>query len=181
PLMGMDGGILSEDLGQSYGATLYSYAPERAKPLGAYSKDDYTSGITEGTDAYDEAVARYNSDLASGLYGGIGNKGSGDNPGQFVIALGAKGDLSRWVNKLSYKTQMFMIWYDETDNLSNKNTEEKVDDYAGTTFDLQLKYAVDENFSLGYIFGVFVPGDGIEDQYGDDTAMTNCISMVWSY
>lgn len=150
PLMGMDGGILSEDMGQSYGATLYSYAPERA--------------------------------LGTNRYGGIGNGGSGDNPGQLIAAVGAKGDLSHWVDKLSYKTQMFMIWYDETDNLVNtKNPGEKVDDYAGTTVDLQLNYALDDHFTVGYIFGIFVPGDGIEDQYGDDSAMTNCLSLVWSY
>jgi hypothetical protein len=75
-----------------------------------------------------------------------------------------------------------MIWYDETDNLNNiKNPGEKVDDYAGTTFDLHLNYALDENFTVGYIFGIFAPGDGIEDQYGDDPAMTNCVSLVWSY
>ncbi|MCA1796592.1 MAG: hypothetical protein LC645_03450, partial [Geobacteraceae bacterium] len=44
PLMGMDGGILSEDLGQSYGATLYSYAPERANAKGVFKKEDFTSG-----------------------------------------------------------------------------------------------------------------------------------------
>jgi hypothetical protein len=155
PLMGMDGGILSEDLGQSYGATLYSYAPERS-PL--------------------------QTGLPTDNYGGISNGGRGNNPGQMIAAIGAKGDLSRWVNKLSYKTQMFMIWYDETDNLNNiKNPGEEVDDYAGTTFDLQLNYAVDEHFTVGYIFGIFAPGDGIEDQYGDDPAMTNCVSLVWSY
>ncbi|OQY19521.1 MAG: hypothetical protein B6I36_04015 [Desulfobacteraceae bacterium 4572_35.1] len=31
PIIGMDGGIMSEDLGQSYGATLYSYSPERVQ------------------------------------------------------------------------------------------------------------------------------------------------------
>jgi hypothetical protein len=155
PLMGMDGGILSEDMGQSYGATLYSYAPERS-PLQA--------------------------GLPTDNYGGISNGGRGNNPGQMIAAAGAKGDLSAWVDKLSYKTQVFMIWYDETDNLNNiKNPGEEVDDYAGTTFDLQLNYALDENFSLGYIFGIFVPGDGIEDQFGDDPAMTNCLSLVWSY
>lgn len=155
PLMGMDGGILSEDLGQSYGATLYSYAPER-------------SPLKEG--------------LPTDNYGGISNGGRGNNPGQIIAALGAKGDLSRWVDKLSYKTQVFMIWYDETNNLHNaRKPEKKVDDYAGTTVDLQFRYALDENFSLGYIFGIFVPGAGIKDQFGDDPAMTNCLSLVWSY
>ncbi len=150
PVIGMDGGIMSEDLGQSYGATLYSYSPERA--------------------------------FKSNLYGGISNKGSGDNPGQILCAIGAKGDLSSLVDKLSYKTQAFMIWYDETDNLINKkNPGKDVDDYAGTTFDLQLKYALDKNFTIDYIFGIFVPGDGIEDQYGDDVAMTNCLTLAWKY
>lgn len=151
PLMGMDGGILSEDLGQSYGATLYSYSPERS--------------------------------LATNQYGGISNRGSGDNPGQMLVAIGAKGDLSSVVDKLSYKTQVFFIWYDETDNLTNvKDPGSDVDDYAGTTFDLQLKYALDPNFSIDYIFGVFVPGDGLEDQLdSDDVAMTNCLSLCWKY
>ncbi|OQY19520.1 MAG: hypothetical protein B6I36_04010 [Desulfobacteraceae bacterium 4572_35.1] len=86
------------------------------------------------------------------------------------------------VDKLSYKTQMFFIWYDETDNLVNrKDATKDVDDYAGTTFDLQLKYALDKNFSVDYIFGVFMPGDGIDDQYGDDVAMTNCLTLAWKY
>jgi hypothetical protein len=148
--MGMDGGILSEDLGQSYGATLYSYSPERA--------------------------------VGTNLYGGISNRGSGDNPGQMIVALGAKGDLSSMVDKLSYKSQVFMIWYDETDNLLYKDdATADVDDYAGTTFDLQLRYALDPNFSVDYIFGIFVPGAGIEDQFGDDVAMTNCLTLSWTY
>ncbi|MDY0211695.1 MAG: hypothetical protein RBR06_01665 [Desulfuromonadaceae bacterium] len=155
PLMGMDGGVLSEDLGQSYGATLYSYSPER-------------SPLKDG--------------LPTDNYGGISNGGRGNNPGQRLAAIGAKGDLSQWVDKLSYKTQVFMIWYDKTDNLNNiRKPGKKVDDYAGTTFDLQLEYALDEHFSVGYIFGIFVPGAGIKDQFGDDPAMTNCLSLVWSY
>lgn len=155
PLMGMDGGILSEDLGQSYGATLYSYTPER-------------SPLQDG--------------LPTDNYGGISNGGRGNNPGQILVAIGAKGDLSQWVDKLSYKTQLFMIWYDKTDNLNNmRKPGKKVDDYAGTTFDLQLEYALDEHFSMGYIFGIFVPGAGIKDQFGDDPAMTNCLALTWRY
>ncbi|SDE49782.1 hypothetical protein [Desulfuromonas thiophila] len=155
PLMGMDGGILSEDIGQSYGATLYSYAPERS-PLRA--------------------------GLPTDNYGGISNGGRGNNPGQRIVAVGARGDLSDFVDKLSYKTQVFFIWYDETDNLNNKkNPAKKVDDYAGTTFDLQLSYALDEHFTIGYIFGIFQPGSGIEDQFGDDPALTNCVSLAWTY
>jgi hypothetical protein len=149
-LMGMDGNILSEDMGQSYGATLYSYSPERA--------------------------------LSTNQYGGISNRGSGDNPGQKLIAIGARGDLSRWVPKLLYKTQAFFIWYDETDNLTNvANPGEKVDSYAGTTFDLQVLYAFSKNFSIDYIFSTFIPGEGLEDQFGDDPAFVNALTLAWSY
>lgn len=149
-LMGMDGNILGEDVGQSYGATLYSYAPERA--------------------------------FKTNRYGGIGNGGSGDNPGQKIIAIGTRGDLSRWLPNLMYKTQAFFIWYDETDNLiNNRNPGKKVDDYAGTTFDLQMMYAFNKNFSIDYIFSTFVPGDGIKDQFGDDPAFVNCVTLAWTY
>src|SRR3990172_8685685 len=108
PLMGMDGNILGETFptGGPYGATLYSYAPERT-----------TSG---------------------NIYGGISNAGRGDNPGHMIVALGAKGAVSE---ALSYKAQVFMIWFDKTNNLTNLKTPgTKVDDYAGTTFDLHLSY-----------------------------------------
>lgn len=144
PLMGMDGNILGEDLGQSYGATLYSYSPERR--------------------------------FKTNRYGGIGNGGSGDNPGQKLIAFGTRGDLSFLLPKLTYKSQAFFIWYDETANLG-----ENIDDYAGTTFDLQLAYAFSKHFSIDYIFSTFVPGDGIKDQFGEDTAFVNAITMAWSY
>lgn len=150
PLMGMDGNILGEDMGQSYGATLYSYSPERA--------------------------------LGTNRYGGIGNGGSGDNPGQKLLAVGARGDLSQWVKNLMYKSQAFFIWYDETNNLTNvRNPGRKVDSYAGTTFDLQLMYAFSKNFSVDYIFSTFIPGDGIKDQFGDDPAFVNCLTLAWSY
>ncbi len=149
-LMGMDGNILGEDIGQSYGATLYSYAPERA--------------------------------LSSHRYGGIGNGGSGDNPGQKLIAIGSRGDLSHWLPNLMYKTQAFFIWYDATDNLTNvRNPGKKVDDYAGTTVDMQLMYAFSKNFSVDYIFSTFLPGDGIKDQFGDDPAFVNCLTLAWTY
>ncbi|MEZ4600240.1 MAG: hypothetical protein R2940_10690 [Syntrophotaleaceae bacterium] len=150
PLMGMDGNILGEDLGQSYGATLYSYSPERA--------------------------------VGSNLYGGISNRGSGDNPGQKLIAVGSRGDLSALLPGLMYKTQAFFIWYDETDNLTNvANPGQKVDDYAGTTVDMQLAYAFNKNFAIDYIFSTFIPGEGIEDQFGDDNAYVHAITLSWTY
>lgn len=154
PLMGMDGNILGEHLASGaspYGASLYSYSPERAG----------------GGDNY----------------GGIGNGGSGNNPGQKLIAVGTKGDLGALIPNLSYKAQVFFIWYEETGNLVNlKNPGQKVDDYAGTTFDLQTMYAFDKNFAIDYIFSTFIPGDGIQDQVNaDDNAYVHMLTMAWSY
>lgn len=96
--------------------------------------------------------------------------------------MGTRGDLSHWIPHLLYKTQAFFIWYDETANLTNiRNPGEKVDDYAGTTFDLQLLYAFNKNFSIDYIFSTFIPGNGIKDQFGDDPAFVNCLTLAWSY
>ena len=169
PVMGMDGNILGEHLAvlpgsgprgtASYGAPLYGYAPERFNRRAGVPGE---------------------------FYGGIGNLGSGNNPGQRVIAAGAKGEVSP---ALSYKAQVFLIWYDKTGNLNFKpGTTERVDKYAGTTADLLLKYAFSKNFSATYIGSVFVPGDGIKDQVkaldpnADDTfAMLHTMQLAWSY
>lgn len=157
PLMGMDGNILGEDMQQGYGATLYSYTPQR------YYKAQGTAG--------------------NNIYGGISNAGSGNNPGQKLFAIGTKGDLSDLLPNLSYKAQAFFIWYDETGNLVNtKNPGESVDDYAGTTFDLQVKYAFSNNFAIDYIFSTFVPGDGLEDIHNaDDNAYVHALTLAWTY
>ena len=154
PMLGMDGNILGEHL--STGASPYG------APLYSYSPENAVGGNE---------------------YGGIGTGGSGNNPGQRLVAVGAKGDLSQFLPKLSYKTQVFFIWYDQTDNLTNKkNPGEKVDEYAGTTFDLQLKYKFSKNFSIDNIFSAFVPGQGIEDQVdANDTAWLNMLTLAWAY
>jgi hypothetical protein len=152
PLMGMDGNILGESLGNPYGNVLYSYAPERK--------------------------------FATNQYGGIGNLGSGDNPGHLIAAFGSKGALS---DALSYKAQVFLIWYDQTGNISPGagQTVTEVDDYAGTTFDLQLKYDFSKNFSTTFIYSAFVPGDGIKQQLAttaDDTfAQLGTLQLAWTY
>jgi hypothetical protein len=158
PLMGMDGNILGENLASGaslYNSPLYSYSPDRAG--------------------------------GGNIYGGIGNASSGNNPGQMLIAFGAKGAVSE---ALSYKAQVFMIWYDQTNNLligagkpgaGTPITE----DYAGTTFDLQLAYKFSNNFSTSFIYSAFVPGDGIKDQLAstaDDTiAQLGSLTFAWTY
>ncbi len=157
-MMGMDGNILGEDISQGYGATLYSYSPQRF-----YRAQGNANG--------------------GNIYGGISNAGSGNNPGQKLLAVGTKGDLSDFIANVTYKAQAFFIWYDETDNLVNsKDPGESVDDYAGTTFDLQAKYTFAKNFAIDYIFSAFVPGDGLEDIHNaDDTAFVNSLTMSWTY
>jgi hypothetical protein len=153
PIMGMDGNILGETLGNPYGNILYSYAPERR--------------------------------LGTSLYGGIGNAGSGDNPGHRIIAVGSKGAVSE---AFSYKAQVFLIWYDETRNIpvGTGQTVAQVDDYAGTTVDLQLAYKFSPNFSTYIIGSTFLPGDGIKQQLNavtsDDTyAYLASLGLVWTY
>jgi hypothetical protein len=152
PLMGMDGNILGESMGNPYGNVLYSYAPERK--------------------------------FATRQYGGIGNAGSGDNPGHRIIAVGTKGAIS---DPLSYKAQVFLIWYDKVGNIpvGAGKTAAEVDKYAGTTFDLQLSYKFSPNFSTYLIYSAFLPGDGIKDQLAttaDDTfAQLASLGLVWSY
>jgi hypothetical protein len=151
PLMGMDGNILGESLGNPYGNALYSYAPERK--------------------------------FATNRYGGISNLGSGDNPGHLIAAFGSKGEISP---ALSYKAQVFAIWYNETNNIANvRNPGTEVDDYAGTTVDAQLSYKFSPNFSTFIIGSTFLPGDGIKDQIpaaADDTfAYLASLGLVWTY
>jgi len=154
PLMGMDGNILGEHLAS--GASPYGAS------LYAYAPERAVGGDS---------------------YGGIGNGGSGNNPGQKLVAVGTKGDLSGLLPNLSYKTQAFFIWYDDTSNLTNtKNPGQKVDKYAGTTFDLQALYTFDKNFAVDYIFSTFIPGDGLQDQVNaNDSAYVNMLTLSWTY
>jgi len=155
PLIGMDGNILGESMGNPYGNVLYSYAPERK--------------------------------FATNQYGGISNAGSGDNPGHMIAALGAKGAIS---DPLSYKAQIFMIWYDKKNNVligaGKPGAGTPItDDFAGTVFDLQLSYKFSPNFSTYFIYSTFVPGDAIKDQLAntaDDTpAYLASLGLVWTY
>ena len=90
PLMGMDGNILGEHHVCRRRQRFYT------SPLYSYSPDRGVGGNE---------------------YGGFANGGSGNNPGSKIIALGAKGTLDDFVKNLSYKTQIFVIWWDKTGNL----------------------------------------------------------------
>ena len=158
PLMGMDGNILGENLAS--GASLFN------SPLYSYAPERAGGG-----DAY----------------GGISNGGSGNNPGSQIIAIGAKGNLDDFVKNLSYKTQLFLIRYDKTGNLSKGAGQPAgtVSKTAGTTFDLQLMYAFSPNFSVNGIYSMFAPGTGIKDQLATTAASTTAslytMNLVWTY
>lgn len=153
-LLGMDGNILGEHL--SSGASIYN------SPLYSYSPDRAVGGNG---------------------YGGIGNGSSGNNPGQRLYAVGARGDLSDFVNNFSYKAQVFFIQYDKTGNLVNVvNAGQSVDKTVGTEVDVQLKYDFSKNFSVDYIASAILPGSGIEDQINaKDTAQVHMLTLGWTY
>jgi hypothetical protein len=164
-LLGMDGAILGEHL--SSGASIYN------SPLYSFSPERAVGGNG---------------------YGGIGNGGSGNNPGQQLIAIGARGDLGAMVKNFSYKAQAFYILYDKTDNLiktrSGATTAAwqggpKVDDVAGTVVSVQLKYDFSKQFAIDYIGSAFVPGDGIKDQLAatakTTTAQAHTLTMAWAF
>ncbi|MGZ8463795.1 MAG: hypothetical protein ACXW4I_11290, partial [Candidatus Deferrimicrobiaceae bacterium] len=135
---------------------------------------------------YNSPLYSYAPDRAVGgtNYGGISNGSSGNNPGSKILALGVKGAVD---DKFSYKAQLFGIWFDKTNNLTvgAGKTVSKPDKYAGTTFDLSLKYDFSKNFYANYIFSAFLPGDGIKDQQpttADDTyASLHTVNLVWTY
>jgi hypothetical protein len=158
PLMGMDGNIFGEHLGS--GASLYN------KPLYSYAPDRAVGG---------------------NVYGGISGASSGNNPGEQIIAIGAKGSLDDFVKDFSYKTQLFLIRYDKTGNLVKGAGQPagSVSKTAGVTFDLQLMYAFSKNFSVNGIYSMFAPGTGIKDQLAttaDSTyASLYTMNLIWTY
>lgn len=164
-LLGMDGSILGEHL--TSGASIYG------SPLYSFSPERAVGGNG---------------------YGGIGNGGSGNNPGQRLIAVGAKGDLGDFVKNLSYKAQVFYVMYDKTDNLVKTaagatqpawNGGPKVDSVAGTVVAVQVKYDFTKEFAIDYIGSAFVPGAGIEDQLSPTakaaTAQAHTLTLAWAF
>ena len=151
PLMGMDGNILGEHL--SSGASIFN------SPLYSYAPDRAVGG---------------------NVYGGIGGASSGNNPGERILAVGAKGA----VDDFSYKAQTFLIRYDKTGNLV-KTGGGSVSKRVGLTADLQLMYAFSKNFSANYIYSMFAPGTGIKDQLPATAQSTiaslHTMNLTWTY
>ncbi len=164
-LLGMDGNVLGEHLAS--GASPYN------SPLYSYSPERAVGGNG---------------------YGGIGNGSSGNNPGQQLFAVGARGDLGDFVKNVSYKAQVFFIRYDKTDNLVNAASGATtaayqggpaVDKTVGTEIDVQVKYAFSKEFAIDYIGSALLPGAGLKDQLSPTAksaaAQAHTLTLAWAY
>lgn len=113
-------------------------------------------------------------------YGGIGGAGSGENPGLQYYGLGSKG---KFQGNNSYKIQVAYMMYDEEGTLKDKNgIVGNVDDEIGWVFDGQIKHTFSKNFYTTFTFSCLNPGDGIQDQFGqDDLAINSNIELGWKW
>lgn len=164
-LLGMDGAVLGEHLA--------SGASPFGSPLYGFSPERAVGGNG---------------------YGGIGNGGSGNNPGQRLLAIGARGDLGDLVKSLSYKAQAFYVMYDQTGNLVNTASGASTPGYlggpkvaraAGTILAVQVKYELSEAFAIDFIGSGFLPGKGIEDQLAPTAksavAQAHTLTLAWAF
>lgn len=116
-------------------------------------------------------------------YGGISNAGTGNNPGQIMLAFGSSGNLSSISPKLSYQAQVFPMWFHKTGGLESLSTASgSVDSFAGTELDLAVKYQANEYFAPRLVLSSFLPGKGVEDATGaDDAAYVAMLELNWNY
>ncbi|WP_018404586.1 hypothetical protein [Marinobacter gelidimuriae] len=116
-------------------------------------------------------------------YGGIENKGTGNNPGQIMLSFGSSGNLSSISPKLSYQAQVFPMWYQQTGGLETLSTASgSVDSFAGTELDLAVKYQANEYFAPRLVLSSFLPGKGVEDATGvNDAAYVAMLELNWNY
>ena len=114
-------------------------------------------------------------------YGGISNSNKLENPGMMMIGGGLKGTYNKW----SYKTQLMYFWFEDTGALEDLGLGGgDVDDNVGLEFDLQLTYKFSNHFSIGNVFALFDPGDGVQDIRGDDydeTAILDTVELKWAF
>jgi len=114
-------------------------------------------------------------------YGGISNSNKKENPGMIMAGGGLKGTYQNW----SYKGQVMYFWFAETDAIEDRGYGGgDVDEDVGLEFDLQLTYKFSNHFSIGNVFALFDPGDGIQDLRGDDfdqTAILDTVELKWSF
>ena len=118
---------------------------------------------------------------SSARYGGISNRGTGDNPGLIYIGAGATGKL----DKASYKVQAAYLMFENEDGIGAS------DDEIGWTIDALVKYPLSPNFVTSFCTSCLIPGDGIyeSDKAGehlpgvtnDDIAWISRIELCWKW
>ncbi len=113
-------------------------------------------------------------------YGGIGNGGSGENPGLLYLAGGLKGK----VDKTSYNVRVSHLWYDEEDVVWNKKENKRGldDNDMGWVFDAQIKYPLSPNLYVKATASYWVVGDDLEDAAGDDESpILTAVELGWKW
>ena len=112
-------------------------------------------------------------------YGGVSNGSKADTPGTIMLGLGVKGT----IKKVSYKAQIMHFMFEDTGAIEQIYGK-KIDDQVGTEFDIHLTYKFNKHFSLGNVFAIFHPGDGVQDIRGDkydETAIMNTVELIWRF
>ncbi len=117
-------------------------------------------------------------------YGAIGGSARTGSPGVVFYGLGFKGNLSDVVAKgVSYKLQGYYMEYEDTGAMEDYYGK-SIDEEMGWGLAWNLKYQISKHFYILNTFNVFVPGDGIEDKWGndfDDTMITNTTEFAWKW
>jgi hypothetical protein len=124
---------------------------------------------------------------ATAGYGGIGNSAKTESPGMMMLGAGCKGVWEKW----QYKTQLMYFWFENTGALEDlagtttlPNARGDISEDMGLEYDLQITYNFNKHFSLGNVFSIFVPGDGVQDLRGEDydqTAFLNTVEAKWEF
>ena len=113
-------------------------------------------------------------------YGGIGNSAKAESPGMAMCGLGISGSKDAW----QYKTQLMYFWFDDTGALEDVYQSGNISDDIGLEWDLQITYKFGEHFSVGNVFALFDPGDGVKDLRGEDfdrTAILDTVELKWQF
>lgn len=116
-------------------------------------------------------------------YGGIQNSGTGLNPGQIRMTLGASGTLTAISPKMSYKAQAAALWFEDTAGLEVlPGADNDVSNFAGIETTGTLRYKWSSAFTTRATLSVFNPGQGVEDATGaDDMGGLGVVELLWSF
>jgi len=131
--------------------------------------------------------------------GGLNGGGRGDNPGILLVGGGLTVDP---IKNLSYRTNLYYMWYDQelcvanvsgagvcaaTSSLApNKITSDEI----GLAWDNEVSWWLDKNMVVKGQFSFIFPGDGVKQvtralanngSQPDDTAIRLAVEMLWNF